>query len=135
MSEANIDVSEMLVDFVRREADLPAYPGACCRMADKWVVERLGLSTLTQFGRDFTTDEDVRDWLAEPGGIAVAVNRVMRKNGFSKTSQPQAGDVGLVIHKQRLCMAVCTGSGWLSRDEDGLIGVPIDAIWKAWRIE
>lgn len=121
-------------EFVRREASLPPYPGACCRMVDRWFVERCGFSALARFGRDFKTDEDVKCWLAEPGGIAVAVNRVMRAAGFKKTSQPSAGDVGLAFHGERLCMALHVGTQWLSRDENGLIGLPLANVWKAWKV-
>ncbi|BCH32644.1 hypothetical protein MesoLjLc_45740 [Mesorhizobium sp. L-8-10] len=121
-------------EFIRAEAALPGYPGACCRMADKWVTRVTGFSALARFGRDFRTDEDVRAWLAEPGGLAVAVNRVMRAGGFAKTRDPQAGDVGLIVHAGRLCMAIHAGSVWVSRDDSGMIGAPLGAGWKAWRV-
>lgn len=121
-------------EFLRREASLPAYPGACCRMADKWFLERCGFSALSRFGRDFQTDEDVSAWLAEPGGIAVAVNRVMRTSGFKKTTEPREGDAGLIIHQGRLCMALHSGTQWVSRDDRGMIGAPLSATWKAWRV-
>lgn len=124
-----------LKEFISREASLPGYPGACCRMADKWFEERTGFSALRHFGRDFHTEEEVRAWLAEPGSIAVAVNRVMRATGYRKTKTPEAGDVGLAIDgKGRLCMSIHAGDMWLTRDESGLIGLPVGAIWKAWHI-
>lgn len=130
----------MTVDeFVRREASLPPYPGACCRMVDKWIFERTGFSALSKFGRDFDNDQDVKSWLAEPGGIAVAVNRVMKAAGIPKTKDPAKGDVGLVFQRQddgqpRLCMGLHTGRSWMSRDETSLIGIRLDLVWKAWRI-
>nr|WP_244444527.1 hypothetical protein [Nitratireductor basaltis] len=65
----------------------------------------------------------------------MAVNRVMRASGFRKTKEPASGDVGLIIHDGKLCMAIHTGSIWFSRDENGLIGAPLNSVWKAWRIE
>lgn len=129
----------MLDDFIRHEATLPPYPGACCRMVDKWIREVTGFSALSFFGRDFESDEDVERWLAEPGGIAVAVNRVMRKCGFPKTKEPIPGDVGLVVHGAitdvvPLRMAICTKRGWISRSEGGLSLTPLRNAWKAWRI-
>lgn len=126
-------------EFVRREAKLPPYPGACCRMVDKWIMERMGFSALSRFGRDFDNDDDVKTWLAEPGGIAVAVNRVMRTAGIARAKVPIIGDVGLAFQKPlngepRLCMGLHTGRAWMSRDEFGLIGIPLDHVWKAWRI-
>jgi hypothetical protein len=103
-------------------------------MVDNWFLERCGFSALSRYGRDFDTEEDVQQWLAEPGGIAVAVNRVMRKAGFAKTKTPQAGDVGLVFHGARLCMALHVGTQWLSRSDAGLIGLPLGNVWKAWKV-
>ena len=121
-------------EFLRREAMLPTSPGSCCRMVDDWIRHVTGFSALSRFGRDFRTDEDVARWLAEPGGIAVAVNRVMRSVGFPKTTEPRKGDVGLVFHSGRLCMAIHAGKQWVSRDDSGLIGVPPANLWKAWRL-
>ena len=130
-----MDIETRLADFLRREASLPPYPGACCKMADRWVAGLCGFSPLLRYGRTLSTQNDVQEWLAEPGGIAVAVNRVMRICGFSKTSKPQIGDVGLAVQNQRLCMSVLAPNGWMSRDENGMICAPPDEYWKAWRIE
>lgn len=130
-----MDIETALADFLRWEASLPPYPGACCRMAEKWVMLVKGFSPLDRYGRNFTSDIDVQAWLAEPGGIAVAVNRVMRCSDFAKTKTPQPGDVGLAVHDQRLCMSVLAPHGWMSRDESGMICVPPDKFWKAWRVE
>lgn len=127
-------------EFIRLEAGLPPYPGACCRVVDKWINERAGFSALRRFGRDFESDGDVALWLSEPGGIAIAVNRVMRACGFKKTKTPEAGDVGLVIHGAvvgnliPMRMAILSHGGWLSRDDVGLALTPAKQFWKAWSI-
>ncbi len=129
-----INIEAALREFIAAELARPNYPGACCRIADNWVMTALCFSPLQRAGRDYVTDSDVEAWLSEPGGIAVAVNRVMRKSGLKKTNSPQVGDVGLVFYRQRLCMAIRTASGWLSRDETGIFVAPISATWKAWSI-
>lgn len=127
-----IDVTE----FVRSEAALPFAWGErdCSTTADRWVRQVTGFSPLARFGRVYKTEIEAREWLREPGGIAVAVNRVMRSCGFQKTAEPKAGDVGLVIWGGRLFVGIHSGVAWFSRDENGLIGAPLDAVWKAWRI-
>ena len=122
------------LEFIRLEASLPPYPGSCCRMIDKWIKMHWGFSALARFGRDFETDEDVERWLAEPGGLAVAVNRVLRTGGFAKTKEPILGDVGLVVKDRRLCMALHAGGQWVSRDENGMIGTQLAHVWKAWEV-
>lgn len=127
-------------EFVAREAAQDPYPGACCVVVDRWVRHRHGFSMLARYGREIKTDDDVQRWLSEPGGIAVAVNRVMRCCGFTKIKVPQAGDVGLIIHGEPveghipLSMGIIGQQGWYSRNSRGLLMVPHDAVWKAWAI-
>lgn len=135
-----MQIETALADFLCREAALPPYPGACCKMADNWVLLVKGFSPLASYGRDFETDDDVRVWLGEPGGIAVAVNRVMRGAGFARTNAPQLGDVGLVIHgdhgneKIPISVAIRAPHGWHTRNSAGLMLLPPDSLWKAWSI-
>lgn len=123
-------------EFVRREAAMPFCYGThdCCTTADKWVRERLGFSPLQRYGRPYTSPAEAQTWLSEFGGIAVAVNRVMRASGLKKTAQPEPGDVGLVIWRETIFMAVLTKHGWFSRSPEGLIMAPPNAAWKAWSI-
>ncbi len=123
-------------EFVASEARKPFEFGKtdCASTADRWVRETLGMSPLTMFGRVHKDEAEAREWLSSPGGISVAVNRVMRASGLAKTKEPQPGDVGLIIHKGKLCMAIHAGRFWFSRDADGLIGAPLSAVWKAWKV-
>jgi hypothetical protein len=128
----------MVQDFIAAELARPFTWGKsdCAAMADRWVQATCGFSPLDTFGRRYRDETEARQWLAEPGSIAVAVNRVMRAAGFKKTAKPRTGDVGLVFHEGRLCVAILApGSVWVFRDEAGLIGVPPAHAWKAWRIE
>jgi hypothetical protein len=102
----------------------------CGAIADRWMTPFLGFSPLARWFGPVPPQDAPPDT-----NIAVAVNRVMRAGRFRKTSQPQAGDVGLIIHKGRLCIAVLTENNWFSRDASGFIGAPPAAFWKAWRIE
>jgi hypothetical protein len=125
-----------LDEFLRAEAAKPFLWGHtdCALTADRWVTLITGMSPLAVSGRIHRCESDARKWLEEPGGIAVAVNRVMRRAGFVKTKQPIIGDVGLVVHKGKLAVAIHAGSFWFTRDEAGLSGVPLAACWKAWRV-
>lgn len=123
-----------VMDFVRREAERPSPPGACCTTADRWFERKRGYSALSLYGRKIESESDAERWLAEPGGIAVAVNRVMRKAGVPKTTDPAAGDIGLIVWEGRMFMAILTPAGWFSRSRDGLIMAPRDAVWKAWSL-
>lgn len=106
----------------------------CGSIADRWIELRHGRSPLDVFGRRHRTADEGKAWLCEPGGVAVAVNRVMRANGYHRTKCPVPGDLGLVIFDNRMCIALHTGSFWFSRHEDGLVGAPLDHVWKAWAL-
>jgi hypothetical protein len=124
-----------ITEFIAAQAGTPPRPGACCRIVDDWIYARLGYSALARYGREYTTNDDVAKWLEEPGGLAVAVNRVMRACGIAKTREPRAGDVGLVAYAGLLRMAIHTGNAWISRDDKGFVAAPLTARLKAWRIE
>lgn len=127
-----------LEEFLRREAELPAYAGACCRMADRWAYEQTGFSPIERFGRQFHTRSEVDTWLAEPGGLARPFLRVMHMCGFRKTTDPQSGDVGLIVTPRRgvpmLAAAIKTKNAWVSRDDDGFFNAPADSAWLAWEL-
>jgi hypothetical protein len=106
----------------------------CASTADRWVRLRAGFSPMAIFGRQHRNEEEARAWLAEPGGIAVAFNRVMRSAGFRKTETPRAGDLGLAFFDRRVCIAIHAGAIWFSRHEDGFVGAPLGNVWKAWSI-
>ena len=120
--------SEMAKPFAWGETD-------CACTTDRWVRSVAGFSPMLIAGRVHGSQQAARDWLAEPGGIAVAVNRVMRAAGLSKTSAPATGDVGLAVHAGRLCMSIFDGRLWLSRDETGFLAAPAEACWKAWKVD
>lgn len=125
-----------LADFIHAEAATPFRWGEtdCAAMADRWMQLAAGFSPLAVYGRAYSGPQEAQEWLGEPGGLAVAVNRVMRASGFARAKEPRPGDVGLVFHKQKLCVAIHAGRMWISRDESGLVGAPLVACWKAWRI-
>lgn len=122
-------------EFARAQIATPRRPGECVRMVDDWIAHRTGRSPLARYGRDFTTDEDVEQWLAEPGSLAVAVNRGMRALGFKRTKEPREGDVGLVVINAILYGAINIGQGWFTRGPNGFVFAPATKLWRAWRIE
>ncbi len=104
----------------------------CASTVDRWVRARLGFSPFDRYGRRHHDEAEARAWLAEPGSIAVATNRIMRASGIRKTADPKPGDIGLILHEKRLCMAIFTGDLWIARAETGFVAVR--SAWKAWAI-
>lgn len=131
-----IDITGRLEAFIATEMEKPFRWGEtdCASTADRWARLLIGYSPLHCFGRIYSGEGAAREWLSEPGGIAVAMNRVMRRSGFKRTAAPRAGDVGLVIHDGRASVAINTGKIWFSRDVNGFVGMPLTSHWKAWDI-
>lgn len=125
-----------IASFISREIAKPFAWGVtdCCSTADRRVEEITGRSPLALFGRPFVDEVSARAWLSEPGGIAVAVNRVMRRAGIARCTTPDVDDVALVMFGNRIAVGLWTGSIWWSRDEDGQMGASVEAAWKIWRI-
>lgn len=126
-----------IADFIAAEAQKPFRWGFsdCVSTTDRWIKLCTGLSPLAWVGRSYSSEEQAACILEDRGGLAVLVNRAMRGVGIAKTSEPQPGDVGLVIRDAKLCMAIHAGDYWFSHDASGLIGAPLNYVWKAWRIE
>lgn len=126
-----------IADFVAAEAPKPFRWGEtdCASTVDRWINLQTGKSPLAQAGLIYRDEFDATAILIERGGFPIIVNRAMRLVGFEKTDAPKVGDVGLILQSGRMCLAICTETLWFSRDESGLIGAPLDAIWKAWRIQ
>lgn len=126
-----------LTTFIRAEAAKPFRWGEtdCATTADRWVRLALGFSPMSVYGRAHNGSVEAAEWLREPGGLAIAFNRVMRASGLPKTKEPRPGDLGLVFAgKARLAIAIHAGACWFSHDEQGLIAAPLDSVWKAWRV-
>ncbi|MGC0052738.1 DUF6950 family protein [Brucella pituitosa] len=126
-----------IADFIAAEAQKPFRWGVsdCASTADRWIKLQTGLSPLAQAGLIYRDEYEATAILIKRGGFPIIVNRAMKLVGFEKTEAPQTGDVGLILRSGRMCLAIHAETFWFSRDECGLIGAPLNAVWKAWRIE
>nr|WP_278520707.1 hypothetical protein [Brucella anthropi] len=130
-------MSDTLEKFLSGEMNIPFSWGVsdCASTADRWIKLQTGLSPLAQAGLIYRDEYEATAILIKRGGFPIIVNRAMKLVGFEKTEAPQTGDVGLIIRSGRMCLAIRTETLWFSRDESGLIGAPLSAVWKAWRIK
>jgi len=126
-----------IADFVAAEALKPFRWGEtdCASTADRWINHNTGRSPLAEGGLIYRDEYEATGILVERGGFPIIVNRAMKLVGFEKTEAPQTGAVGLILRSGRMCLAIRAATLWFSRDECGLIGAPLGALWKAWRIQ
>lgn len=124
-----------LDEFIAAEAAKPFAWGVtdCCSTANRWVMIRRGISPISLDEWDGSR-ESALECIHHPYALPARMNRALRKAGIRRTKDPHAGDIGLVMFDGRACVAIHAGSHWFSRHTDGLIGAPLDAVWKAWAI-
>lgn len=120
-------------EFIRAEAAKPFGWAVtdCTAMCDRWVRMRRGVSPV-ESGRIIYSDRAGAMKLLPR--IAAMMSRGMRKAGLRKTTEPRKGDVGLVLFDGRMGPAIHAGTHWITRHETGFAAVPLENVWKAWRI-
>lgn len=128
------EIRLVLASFLTQEAGKLFKSGSvdCASTVDRWVQLQCGFSPFDRLGRRYANEAEARAWLAEPGGLAVATNRILRKAGLKKTADPKQGDIGLILHGNLLCVAIFTGELWIARTETGFVASR--HCWKAWAL-
>lgn len=123
-----------LSEFIQAELEKPWEPGEtdCASTTNRWVIEATGIDPMHE--RKHKSQADMDKWLEASGGLLKAVTKVMNASPFCRTRNPQTGDIGLIIHNNKLCVAINAGDFWVSRDESGLIGAQTKPV-RAWRID
>ncbi|MCW0235285.1 MAG: hypothetical protein OJJ21_16925 [Ferrovibrio sp.] len=61
------------------------------------------------------------------------VSRAMAAAGLAETSDPQPGDVGVVLTDMGGTLAVRTSTGWACKSERGVVVAPYELV-KAWTV-
>lgn len=126
-------------DYIRSEMEKPFVWGKtdCCKMADRWIEINTGISPLSIYEREYSSEIDAKTWLEDAGNIIIAVSRVMRKTNFKKAQNPIEGDAGVIsIFGNMAASAIFDGEIWYCRNEQGLIGIHKDKarVLRAWHI-
>ena len=128
----------MLKNFIQSEIYKPFEWGKtdCCSTVDRWVKLKTATSPLEFYGRQVLNEFEGKKWLTEKGGIIKACERVIKNAGFKVTKTPEVGDIGLiVVYENQVCMAIKCENFWFSRDENGIIGAPLNCrVLKSWKI-
>lgn len=125
-----------VTEYISVEMRKPFEPGQtdCANTADRWFMIRRGFSAMEHFGRQVHNADDMEQWLSEPRGILKGVKAVAAANGVPVTTEPQPGDIGIVIVGNRACIALYNGDGWWSRDADGYIVTDDSYRYIAWSV-
>lgn len=126
----------MLKEFIQEELQKTFEWGKtdCCSTADRWIFLNSGISPMYEAGFIFSTETEADAILNEYGNIFFASIHGM--SIFKMTKKPIEGDVGLVkIFKGEACLAIKMENGWFSRNEEGIMIIPENAVFmKAWKI-
>jgi len=94
----------------------------CTRACATWIKERTGVDVFAAYGRDYTPAEAAK-WLAEPGGLPIAMRKVMRSCGFAQTRKPQTGDIGSLSSPHHHVAAIRGRHEWLWLSPGGIVAI------------
>lgn len=128
-----------VAEFIAAEAAKPFAWGEtdCCKTLDRWVACRKGYSPLVLAGCDYADEAGARAIMERHQNMFFALTRVAEIDRAEETNAPVMGDVAaIVLDGGKVCAAIHAGKVWFSRDEDGLIGAPVETtrVLKAWRV-
>ncbi|MEH6721286.1 MAG: hypothetical protein V7704_20605 [Aurantimonas endophytica] len=124
-----------LPEYVQAECGKPFRLGAedCAHFVARWVQERTGRDGLAIFGG---LDRDAADDLVSRKRLLRSFFEGCRSIGLPRAEDPRSGDVGVIRCGNRHRCAIRSESGWLYRDETGVVFVTA-ALTKplmAWRV-
>lgn len=93
----------------------------CARACAAWIKERTGVDVFAAYGRSYNA-ADAAKWLAEPGGLPIAMRKVLRTCGFAQTKKPRIGDIGVLANEAMAFAAIRGGTSWLWLSPSGGLG-------------
>lgn len=113
-----------LAEFLFHEADTPSREGDCGRFLARWFRARTG----------FRLDDDGPAFTGEPRHVYLKVWRRCRALGLAETDSPKRGDVAVVRAGNAVLAAICTGRGWASKTERGVLILNAGDHLRAWQV-
>lgn len=107
----------------------------CCQFVRRWVEEVTGRDPAAAWR--YSTEQGAALLASRSGGLVALFGRLAETAGLAPTSEPQAGDVGVINiltgEGARHVGAICTGPGWAVASDRGLLRVRAAPL-AAWRL-
>ncbi|MGL5936974.1 MAG: DUF6950 family protein [Cetobacterium sp.] len=87
----------------------------CAMVAAVWVKALTGKNPMQ------TVQTPYNELLNKPGGLPIAVARVMRAAGFKRTKNPVVGDIGVLFGGAIATTAIKGSNAWIWLDSSGRV--------------
>lgn len=105
----------------------------CCIWACSWVLAQRGVDPSAPWRGRYRTARGALRHIRKGGDFVDVVSRAMAAAGLAETSDPQPGDVGVVLTDMGGTLAVRTSTGWACKSERGVVVAPYELV-KAWTV-
>lgn len=98
-SERSLEKRLALLDYMDELASRPwIWSETDCTMSvAKWIDLVTGLDPLGKYRGKYHTADQARETARRAGGFVPTVSRLLDEAGLERTSEPETGDVGIVI--------------------------------------
>lgn len=106
----------------------------CCSWVCDWVLARRSIDPASPWrGRYRSARGALRQIRRGGGDFLSVVSDAMTEAGLAVTTEPRAGDVGVVLTEQGAALAIRTRLGWACKSESGVVVAPFMML-KAWAV-
>lgn len=105
----------------------------CCVFVAEWVGREHGVDALGDLRGAYGSQEEAEAIIAARGGLEALLDSVTAGLGLRRTSDPQPGDLGLVMSQDVVAAAIHGLRGrWVALTPTGLAGwrLPVLAAWS-----
>jgi hypothetical protein len=122
-----------ITDFLRDEFGKPFIWGEtdCLSTVARWVEIRRGINPVLATGIPLNADT-IRQRLSERNLLEWA-RVVFRRAGLKRTTDPQIGDIGLVVHGATVATSIRARIGWIAHSETGF-SMSNGRLLMAWQV-
>ena len=120
--------------FLRRAAAQPFGYGRldCCLFIADWVRETRGFDPAAAYRDRYATERHALRLVAAAGGLQALLAPCLAP--LPRTSDPVAGDVGVVLAGSSELAAIRVGTGWACKGRRGLVVTSADLL-TAWSLD
>jgi hypothetical protein len=105
----------------------------CCLAPSDWMLAKRGVDPAAPLRGQYSTMRGALRHIRRRGGFEAMVCKLMEEAGFSETTDPKPGDVGVVDSEQGMALAIRTAVGWAVKGENGFVVAPFTCV-RSWSV-
>lgn len=105
----------------------------CCLWVCDWIASVRGVDPMASWRGRYSTKRGAYRRIRRGGGFQPTVRAEMAAVGLLETTEPKAGDIGMVQTYQGEALAIRTATGWACKSPRGLV-VGQFSVLTAWAV-